>query len=189
MRAPLFIVLAAALGGCASVPREAGFPDVAKLASERTGSRVHWNQGTAEDRAVAAHVRALLGATLTAESAVEIALLNNRRLQATYEELSLAQADLVQAGLLRNPSIHGEIRLPTDGSGGSGIEFGIARSFVDLFQIPLRKRVAGAAFEAAKLRVAGAILDHAAETRAAFFAVEAAEQLREIRETALAATS
>lgn len=32
--------------GCASVPEEAGFPDIQKLIDQRIGRRVHWNQGT-----------------------------------------------------------------------------------------------------------------------------------------------
>lgn len=187
MRALLLSVLTAAISGCTSVPREAGFPDVAKLATERTGQRIHWNQGTAEDQAVAAHVRALLGATLTADTAVEVALLNNRRLQAVYEELSVAQADLVQAGLLRNPTIHGELRFPINAGGPMALEFGIVQSFLDIFQVPLRKRIAGAEFEAAKLRVAGAVIDLAAETRAAFYDLQATERRREMRGTILAA--
>ena len=41
-----------------------------------------------------------------------MALLNNRELQALYAELGVAQADLVQAGLLSNPVFDGAVRLP-----------------------------------------------------------------------------
>ena len=40
---------------------------------------------------------------LTGDSAVQIALLNNRALRATLEEIGISRADLIQAGLLRNP--------------------------------------------------------------------------------------
>lgn len=92
------------LSGCASVPKEAGFPDVQRLIEQRIGQRVHWNQGTPEDAAVSDAVRSMLRQELTIDNAVQIALLNNRSLQATYEELGIAQADVVQAGLLRNPT-------------------------------------------------------------------------------------
>src|SRR5687767_16004249 len=89
------------LGGCAKVPRDAGFDDVATSAADRTGGmRVHWNQGTSADAAVAAEVREMAAGELSVDQAVQIALLNNRRLQATYEDLMVAQADLVAAGLL-----------------------------------------------------------------------------------------
>ncbi len=181
-------ILALFAAGCASVPKEAGFPDVEKLVSERTGgARLRWDQARPEDQAVAAHIRELLEEELSADRAVEIALLNNRAVQAVYEDLSVAQADLVQAGLLSNPEVEAEIRFPLAG-GGPGAELTLVESFLDLFTIPLRKRVAGAAFEAAKLRVAGAVLDLAGETRATFYAVLAAEELRAMRETVLSAT-
>jgi len=46
---------------------------------------------------------------------VQIALLNNKDLQATYEDLSIAQADLVQAGLLQNPVFGASLALPVAG--------------------------------------------------------------------------
>src|SRR5438045_1448774 len=92
-----------ALGGCATVPRDAGFGDVEQLVAERTALRVQWNRGTAADRAVEEMIRQSIASELTIDQAVQIALLNNRNLQATYEELGIAQADLVQAGLLQNP--------------------------------------------------------------------------------------
>jgi hypothetical protein len=52
-------------------------------------------------------VQKLLQGGLTREHAVEIARLNNPHLQETYDELDVSQADLVQAGLLSNPSLGG----------------------------------------------------------------------------------
>src|SRR5439155_14095643 len=94
----------AALAGCA-VPRGAGFDDVQRMVGERSDARVQWSRGGGEDAQAARRIDELLGAELTAAAAVEIALLNNPRLQAVYERLGVAQAEVVQAGLLRNPSI------------------------------------------------------------------------------------
>jgi len=134
-----------------------------------------------------ARVRALLSTTLTADAAVEVAALQNPRLEAAREELGAAEADLVQAGLLRNPRIDVELRLPV-GGGGFGAHLGIEQSIASLFFRPLRRRLAGAALEEARLRVAGAVVDLAAETRSAFYEVAAAEEQRGLRETVLAAT-
>ena len=41
--------------------------------------------------------------TYIGHAAVQVALLNNRGLQAVYAELGIAEADLVQAGRMRNP--------------------------------------------------------------------------------------
>ncbi len=85
------------LGGCASFSPDAGFSDVQKMTSPRLGQDVSWDRGagTAEPNAAVAK---LLQSPLTPEVALQIALLNNRRLQADYESLGIAEADLVQAG-------------------------------------------------------------------------------------------
>ena len=184
---PVVVVAAVGLAGCASVPREAGFSDVARIASDRTGHRVHWNQGTTSDAAAAESVRALLQKELTTEAAVQVALLNNRGLQATYEELMVAQADLVAAGLLRNPVFDAEIRFP-EGGGGAGLELALVQDFIDLLYIPMRKRLAASAFEAAKLRVAGSVMDLAAEVRSAVYTLQASQQTLEMRRQVVSAT-
>lgn len=182
------LLSAALLGGCAAVPREAGFMEVRATVAERTGGlRMHWNQGGEADAAVAEEVRAMATGTLTADEAVQIALLNNRNLQATYENLMIAQADLVAAGLLANPVFDAEVRFLESGE-GVGYEFAVVQEFLGIFQIPLRKRIAGARFEAAKLRVAGEAVDLAADMREAFYDLVAAGQLAEMRRTVLDAT-
>lgn len=173
--------------GCARVPREAGFGDVASAAAERTGGmRVHWNQGTSADAAVAAEVREMAAGELAGDHAVQIALLNNRRLQATYEDLMIAQADLVSAGLLSNPVFEAEVGF-VEGGGGTGLELSVVQEFLGVLQIPLRKRIAAARFEAEKLRVTGAVLDLAAEVREAHVRMVAARQMVEMRQSSLAA--
>lgn len=172
------------IGGCANVPREAGFGSVRSTVADRTGQRVHWDQGSSSDAAVAESVRAVLSKELTADDAVQVALLNNRNLQATYEDLGVAQADVVQAGLPRNPVLSFERRFR-----GQAAEFDLFADFLDLFFIPLRRRVAGAAFEAAKLRVADAVLTTAAETRAAFYTLQGAQQMVEMRRSVALGTA
>lgn len=177
--------------GCASVPKEAGFPDVQKLIEQRINQRVHWNQGTPEDAAVVDAVRSMLQQELTIDEAVQITLLNNRSLQATYEELGIAQADLVQAGLLRNPLFGASFRFPDKSVGGhrsTNTEFSVVQDFLDLLVLPLRKKVASAQFEQAKLRVANTVLDLAAEVRSAYYALQADEQTLEMRRTVAQAT-
>jgi cobalt-zinc-cadmium efflux system outer membrane protein len=181
------LLAASTTGGCARVQAGLGFDEVARTAEERTGSRIHWNQGTPADAAVKAEVARLLAEELTPESAVQVALLNNRNLQATYEELNIAQADLVAAGLLGNPVFDAEARLPLRGRGTS-IELAVVQDFLSILYLPLRKAVAGAAFEAAKLRAAGAVIDLAGQVRTGFYAAQASEQLLAMRKEVLAAT-
>jgi cobalt-zinc-cadmium efflux system outer membrane protein len=104
-------------------------------------------------------------------------------LQATYSDLGIAQADLVQAGLLSNPIFDATVMFPVRGGGRPDLELGAAMNFLNVFYIPLRKRVAAARFEEAKIRISGSILDFAGRVRTAFYNYEADEQTLELRRT------
>ena len=182
--APLLVLAA----GCARMKPGLGFDEVQAAVSQRAGVRTHWNNGSAEDAEVRSAIGVMLDTELTADQAVQVALLNNRELQAVYEELNIAQADIVQAGLLRNPVFSGEVRFATDG-GGTGVALDVAQDFVSLLSMPLRKGRAAAAFEASKLRATGEVLDMAFEVRTAFYDYQAAEQAREMRQTVMEATA
>lgn len=174
---PLCVLIPVLLAGC-TVPKSAGFPDVKQLLAGR-GLRIHWNQGGAEDQQVEARIGELLGRPLTVSTATEIGLLNNPKLQGTYERLGVAQADLVQAGLLRNPSLSLGLSVPITGgvSVTNELEGSLVQDFLDLFMIPLRKRFARIEFESVKLEVADAVLDQAAAVRRAFYAVQSGQQV------------
>ena len=177
------LLSAGALAGCAHVDPNPAFRELANTVHLRTGKRVLWNRGSAEDAQAQAAVASLLKRPLTADSAVQVALLNNHNLQATYEELGIAQADLVEAGLLKNPVFYFERRLP-----GQAAEIDLVQEFVDILLLPLRKRIAAAQFEAAKLRVGHEILTTAAEVRAAFYEHQGDQQLVDLRKTVADAT-
>ncbi len=180
------VFAALAVTGCASLSPNAAFDDVAAVVNERGGHRIHWNQGSEEDARVEAVVAEMLSKELTANSAVQIALLNNPSLQAIYASLGVAQADLVQAGLLRNPIFETVFRFPESG-GSVSWDIGIAFEFLSLFTLPLRMKVAESEFEAARIRVAAEVLDHAARTQIAFYGLQAAmqsvEMLRQVADS------
>lgn len=170
--ATIGLTLIGCLLGCASVEPQEGFGDVARTVETRTPEQVVWRTGGPEDDEADQAVAELLDQPLTSDAAAQIALLNNRRLQATYELLGIAQADLVQAGLLSNPVFSASITFPIDG-GASRPNLGIAQSFLDIFFVPLRERVAKAALVATQQRVADQVIEHAARTRAALYRVQA----------------
>jgi outer membrane protein, heavy metal efflux system len=177
------LLSAGALAGCAHVDPNPAFAELAKTVHLRTGKRVQWNRGTPQDAQAQGAVASLLSRPLTADSAVQVALLNNHNLQATYEELGIAQADLVEAGLLKNPVFTFERRFP-----GQAAEIDLVQEFVDILFLPLRKRIAAAQFEAAKLQVGHEILTTAAEVRAAFYEHQGDQQLVDLRKTVADAT-
>jgi cobalt-zinc-cadmium efflux system outer membrane protein len=170
------------LTGCASVNLSAGFPEVSVAVEERYAAKIVWNRGTELDQEAAEKLRTLLQRKLTADDAVQIALLNNRDLQAIYTELGVAQADLVQAGLFRNPILDAAVLFPLSGV-RPDLQLTMVISFLDALYVPLRKRVAAAQFEAAKFQVTGVVLDFAVQVRAVFHGHQANEQLLELRQS------
>jgi cobalt-zinc-cadmium efflux system outer membrane protein len=171
------------LNGCASVALNAGFDEVKATVEERAAIKIYWNNGTDLDKEAAEKLGSLLKDKLTVDDAVQIALLNNRELQAVYSDLGVAQADLVQAGLLNNPIFDAAIKWPTRGGGKPDLELAAVMNFLDIFYLPLRKRVATARFEEAKTRVGGLVLDFAARVRTAFLMHQANQQMLELRQT------
>jgi cobalt-zinc-cadmium efflux system outer membrane protein len=182
------VLLAVTLTGCATIEPKPGFGDVSLQVSERTGKKIHWRKGGPEDDEVIAEIRRMLQDELTVEEAVQIALLANPELQATYEELGIAQADLVQAGLLRNPIFEAGVLYPR-GESGKNLDFNIAWDFLGVFTLPLRKRAAENEFELAKLKVTAEVLDRAGEVRSAFYQAQANSQFVEMMQQVVRATT
>lgn len=170
----LALVLSAVLlGGCATFSEDGGFGNVEILTRERIGQEAKWIKDERDAGQVQATVKKLLAAPLSVESAVQIALLSNRGLQATYSELGIAEADLVQAGRLRNPGFS-FARLTR------GDDIDIERTFLfdvlGLITMPIRTELEQRRFELTKLRVTADTLQVAADTRRAFFSAVAAQE-------------
>jgi len=121
-----------------------------------------------------ARVRRLLASTLSADAAVQIALLNNRGLQAAYNELGIAEAAMVEASLPPNPAL-AISRLST--SVELDIERRIAGDILALATLPVRADIAADRFLQAKLRAAEETLRVAAETRRGYYRAVASRQL------------
>jgi cobalt-zinc-cadmium efflux system outer membrane protein len=169
--------------GCAQVAVRAGFPDVRAQVAERTGHEVRWDLGTAEDEQAHAAVIKLLAQELTPDAAVQVALLNNRRLQGVYEQLGIAQSDLVQAGLLKNPLFEGSARFVHHD--GRQYELVVVDDFIHILTMPLQKRLAAAELERAKLTVTGAVMDLAEQVRLGVLDYQADRQMLAMQRTQL----
>lgn len=182
MKMGMLCLLLVGVSGCVTFDQRAGFPEVSAEVEARSGSKVTWNLGTDLDAQVAQEVHALLQAPLTVNAAIQIALLNNRTLQALYADLGVAQADLVQAGLLKNPIFGADMLLALSG-GRPDLDLSVVLSFLDIFYVPLRKRLAAARFAEARLQVTGAVLDFAATVRTAFYRHQADVQMLALLQT------
>ncbi len=170
----LALAVALTLGGCASFSSDGGMDDVRKLAQDRVGSAAGALALTPSSDAARARVAALLGQPVTADSAVEIALLNNPGLQAKLGELGLAEADLVQAGRLRNPVFAYSNKRNAD---VVQIERTILINVAALVLMPLALDIEQRRFEQAKIAAAGEIVATAAAVRQAYVRAVAAQEM------------
>jgi outer membrane protein TolC len=179
------LVSAGALGGCATFSKGSGFGAVEQIARERLNKDVKWPRDDDERGSVRSAVKELLASPLSVDNAVQLALLNNPGLQATFAELGIAEADLVQAGRMSNPHF---AYLRTSDGGERKLEWALTFPIIDLLTIPLRTRIESDRFEQVKLAVAGQMLSVATETRKAWIdAVAAEERVRYLGQVKVAA--
>jgi outer membrane protein TolC len=163
----------AVLGGCASLGPDAGFGPVEQAARAHLGQDVRWARSDADREALAGRVRELLAEPLTVDAAVQLALLNNRGLQAAFAELGIAGADLVQAGRLPNPGFgFGRVTRGDEIELERGLHFNLAR----LVAMPMIQRLESRRFARVQADATMAVLSLAADTRKAYFAAVAAEE-------------
>ncbi len=176
---------AALLGGCASFSPDGGFGSVERTTQERIGKDLHWARGDADLDTIAKRVAELLAKPLTVDDAVQIALLNNRGLQADFQELGITEAEVVQAGRLPNPSFSfGRSSRGDEREIERGLHFNLSR----LVAMPLIGQMETRRFEQVKGRMAMSVLSLAADTRKAYFTALAAEEtvryMRQVKQAA-----
>src|SRR5216683_1038930 len=130
---------------------------------------------TADDVEAARNaVQRLLLRPLTVDTAVQMALLNNRGLQASYNELALAEAELVGESLPPNPTFSISRIV---GDGAMEIERQVVGDILALATLPFRSEIARQRFQQAQLRAAEETLRLAAEVRRTYFRAVAANEL------------
>lgn len=184
---PIAVVAVALTGAWPVFAREKAFVAVQKTVHERTKHELRWERDLAAREQSQAHVRTLLKRPLTVSSAVQIALLNNRELQATLEEIGLSFADLREARMIGNPQAELAIKFPDRPPTAAAYEWGVAQGFLELLMIPLRSRVAREQLAAAQLRVADEVVKLVSEVKIAFYEVQADDALLARLRTALEA--
>ncbi|MBU0719180.1 MAG: TolC family protein [Planctomycetes bacterium] len=166
----------ASLTGCATVDPRPDYARLSQQVTEATGQeRVYQPE---DDDLIPSLVDELLNEGITASEAAQICLLNNPTLQAALMNIGMARADVVQSGLLSNPSLGIALRLPA-GGGLATLESGLAQNIADLWQIPVRKRVAQRSLDRTILQTARQAANLAMDAKVAYFkAIGADEQHR-----------
>ena len=170
-------ILAMTLPTASAREKEETFQGVQQSVQERTGKTVRWEEDQAAHQHALQDVRQLLRKPLTVETAVQIALLNNRSLQATFEEIGLSAADLMEAATIPNPKIDLAIRFPDKPPSGTYIDYSAAIDFLSIIMIPLKKRVAKDQLEAVALGVADETLELVSQVKGAYYSLQASQQL------------
>ena len=181
----LLCVLMLVLGGCASFSADGGFGVIETAAKERLGKDLHWARTAQSGELAAQRVSELLAKPLTLDDAMQVALLNNRGLQASFDELGIAEADVVQAGRLPNPAFRfGRLKRGSEIEIELGFHFNLAR----LVAMPLATQIEARRFAQAQGLAVLAVSSLAAETRKAYFsAIGADESVRYMRQVMEAA--
>ncbi len=181
---PVLLVSGGLVSGCASLSQQAGLTEVAQTVETRTGLPLQSYAGAPSAKTVDT-IQQWLREDLSVDRAVRMALLNNRSLQATLQDIGIASAEAREAVLIPNPVFSGHARVPD--AGQTNIELALAENVLDVLLTPLRQRVAQAEFEAAKLRVAHDVLQLIADVKTASYTAQAAQETFILRQTVLQA--
>lgn len=171
------LLSALALSGCATFSPDNGMSVVAGVASatikkDVIAVRDNEQAGWARDA-----TQQLLRRPLTVDTAVQVALLNNKGLQAAYNELALAEADMVEQSLPPNPTFS---LSRIAGGGAVEIERQVVGDILALATLPFRSEIARQRFQQAQLRAALETLRLAADVRRAYYRAVAANELVEL---------
>jgi outer membrane protein TolC len=174
VRLAVLIAAAASLSACRTFSPDGGMDTVAMVASTGLNKDVIQVRSPEDEAAVRTRVTRMLHHPLSADAAVQIALLNNLDLQAAYNRLGIAEALAVKAS--RPPALSfslSDVSTPVE----LDIERKVIGSLLSLVTMPARTRIASDQFAQAELRAAEDTLRVAAETRRAYVRAVAAREI------------
>jgi len=152
MTAPTRLATVALLGllvaGCAKFSDDGGMAQVTDSIRREIGKDVAKLSTDAEARVARGRVQALVSEPLTEDAVVQIALLNNRGLQAAYNNLGISEAQYVQASLPPNPIVTLGATLGTGNFLGVGFE--LVGNLLAFATLPRKSEIARREFEEAR---------------------------------------
>ncbi|WP_227268018.1 TolC family protein [Roseobacter weihaiensis] len=188
--APLLLSACATAVPQAYTEPKAGFANVSSQTAAAIGKRTAFAQTQEENEALKKQVHAMVHRkTISADTAVQVALLNNKGLQAAYANVGLSAAEAWQQSTPENPVVSIGIL------GIGAAELGAYRAIEGLFRTNIldartrkqRVAIADVSFRAAQLDAVNETLALANETRQAWIdavaAFEAVGYLRRAKST------
>ncbi|MDD2161254.1 TolC family protein [Pseudomonas sp. MIL19] len=160
------------LGGCASFTPDGGFTAV-EQAGQQLDKQVTWVKTPEQRSQVAERVSELLAQPLSVEAAVQVALLNNRGLQASFDALGISEAERVQVGRIPNPGFSfGRLEKGSEVEYERGLHINLAR----LIAMPLTSGMEAKRFEQMQRQTSLALFELATQTRKAWYRAVAAQE-------------
>ena len=196
---PVLLITPLILAACSSeIPDKftdpkAGFGEVSSQTSAAIGKRTVFAQTQSENDALNKQVHGMVyRKTISADTAVQAALLNNKGLQASYAAVGISGAEVWQQSLLKNPVISiGLFGIGTPELGlYRALESTIAFNLLDASTRKQRKEIASAQYQKAQMNAVNETLMLANQTRQAWInsvsAFETVSYLRQASEAAAA---
>ena len=181
-RACLAMAVLLILSACASAPQDRGASAISSAVAKQYKLKLEQSKGenwqtpmagVALDRA--------LGAPLNPESAVQIALRNNPKMLMLYSDLGIAQAELLDATRIANPSFDWLRLKPTEGDLPAKLSFGLSQSVTDLLMLGARRKLAAGVLQRTSNEISAQVATLIFETESAYWRAVGAEQVRAMR--------
>jgi len=161
-------------GGCAKFTGDGGMAPVADGVRKEIGKDVAKLTSAEDNRRARERMQALLAGPLSEDTAVQVALLNNRGLQAAYNDLGLSEAEYVQTSLAPNPALTVSRLFGTGGFVEIG--FQLVGNLLAAATLPARTEIARREFEEARYRAIATTLSLSVDARRAYIRAVAARQ-------------
>lgn len=177
-RTAFALAVALSLVGCASIPDDRGFGEVARHAA---AVGIDAPLPGAEVATIDARTAELLAQPLDAPAAVALAVLRHPRMRELYAELGVAQAAVVEASRLPNPGFSFSSLDPRDG-GSSLITRSYGLDVAAILLLPSRQRLAEAELAQVQLWTAAQVVEVAAQAERAWYEQASASQVASLRQ-------
>ena len=161
------------LSACSSVPLDSELPAVADMVAQSGPRELVWVNSPEQTQWVSTQTSQLLAKPLTADTAVDIALLNNPGLQARFAELGIGKAEFEQASRLPNPGFRfGRFERGDERE----VERSVHLNIVKLLLLPSLKKAEAQRLAQNRFLTAGDVLSLMTRTKRACYEAVAASQ-------------
>jgi cobalt-zinc-cadmium efflux system outer membrane protein len=175
------IALCLILTGCTTfnLSPKVPFRDVQREVCERTGETIFWENESCLDPVF----------PLTMTEAIRICLYNSPRVKGTFASLGIAQADLAQSGLLKNPIFSMSLKYENFQGPGTIFNLGLVEEIVDLLLKSQKVKLSKIELEKRKVEVTQTVLQILGEVKKGYITLFFEEHLLEKIQTLYEAKS